>query len=544
MFCTTQHFLLNGVAPTFVHAMADETERMADSGDYSSEINGVDFFSLLPTELILHISLFLLPSDVTRCLFVCHSWCDRLRELQPYWLAACTTIGLSGSMIKKFSPLHKTSRELFLAVQKYLQDLSAPPLSTLNLTRGYPFDVRYSYQYARHGCIIGTLYCDFQPREMVVEYVKQGTWNRTHTLQFSFEKRPENRIIWGHLLCGGEMYVCATASGKWSVYDISTRSTTHQPLLPLITWTGNTLYDVEVRLSCCETCGLIVSANLISFHNTHDQSYWNLRFLKLTTHPSLNPPTHIIRFKFNHRNSDIIGRRVPHGKKKVCLVSKTSPPSEGETCSEHLVILQWSNSISSLLLSIKNGSLVLLKAPHFTCTIPCNDIDNALYNSGGLNTEFVISTDYKMIGLIFQSQFHVWDLWNGQRLSCVYLPIHEPFAQLKLVAVGGFITVLGLQYNTTLLLLVTRTGQVVKKCKGFAQQYSHMVPPYTEILCVNEEAWLSDISMETKQYRSVTFWNKTNRSLEAVVLGEGPVANDNSSLTDMPKRKSWWKVWK
>ena len=314
----------------------------------------------------------------------------------------------------------------------------------------------------------------------------------------------------------------------------------------MVTWASDTLYDIELRLGCCDTCGLSIVSKLLSHHNTDEHSSWDLKFfLRPDSDSALTPPTHILRFKFYHGNGDIVGRRVPYGKKRVCLVSRSPPPLiPGEMCPDHLVLLQWANSVSAVLLTRReNSTMALSRQPLFSLTVPCREVDFALYESGGLNSELVLSSDSSLLGLIFQARLHVWEAREGREVSRVQLPVHEPSAQLKLLALGHLITVVGLQFSTDLLLVMTRTGRVIKKYKGFAQQYTHMVPPYIELLCVNEEEWLSDIAMET-QHRSVTFWNKTNRSLEAIVLGEGPVANGNRSLDHSQKPKPWWKFWK
>ena len=517
----------------------------------------VDFISLFPAELLLHVTLCLSPADVTRCLLVCCAWCARLSQLEPYWQVACRLTGLSGSMMKKFGPRYKTWRELFLGAQNYLRRLSAPPSTTVSLTPSCPYDVRCSYQYARQGCMIGTVYRNFKPREIVVDAVRGGRWRRLHTLELPFESRPENRVVWGHLLRGG-VYVCVTASGRWSMYTTHPATTiATPPPSPLSTWVGDPLYDTDLRLGCCERCGLVAIAKLVSFHSLDDRSYWDLRLLQLSldhtstqSHPPTQSytPTHsrVSRFKMYHRNRDIVGRRVAYGKKGVCLVSKAPPTTEG-ACSDHLVLLQWANTVTGSVLSKERETAVLSQTSHMDYTIPCGDIDTALTDTGGLNAEMVLSADRQLLGLVFQARLHVWDLWSRQDVSCVDLPphVHEPFEQLRLLAVGHLLTVVGQEFSTCLLVVVTQTGRVVTRCERFAQQHSRMVPPYTDLLCVNEEAWLSDITTSCTTDRCVVvYWNKTNRSLEAILLGEGPVAPDNSPPTRVSGKKHWWKLWK
>ena len=495
----------------------------------------VDFLSLLPAELVLQMCLFLSPGDVTRCLLVCRAWFGRLSQLEPYWRAACTDAGLSEVMVRKFSPLHETSRGLFLATKNYLLSLIAPPPTTVNLTRGYPFDVRYSHQYARQGCIIGTLYRDFQPREIVVERVRGGTLTRTHTLRLPFSSGSEHRVVWGSLL-ETQVYVCATASGRWSLYDLSSPG----PVSPTLCMTWDPLYDTELRFSSCERCGLIAMAKLVSFHSVGEQSFWDLQFLQLCA-----PLRQLPRFRLQHNNANIVGRRVPHGKRGVWLLSNAPPPSPGESCPAHLLLLQWANTITSHVFSATGTGMRLVShtpQPHLT---PPSSLGSALYDSGGLNTEFVLSSDRQLMGVIFQARLRVWAVWSWKELSNVTLPVRGQFEQLKLLAVGHLLSVVGLQFSTELLLVLTLTGHVIWRCTGFAQQHSPMVPPYTELLCLSEEDWLSDITTPCPTHRrTLTFWNKTNRSLEAVLLGEEPVANDNQSPILSSSKKSWFKFWK
>lgn len=508
---------------------------MADEGGKRGrEVLAVDFLTLLPPELVLQIALCLSSSDVTRCLVVCRAWCSRLCRLEPYWRAACRRMGLSGSMIKKFGPLHNTSRELYLAVQSHIRGLANPPPTTVSLTQGYPFDIRYSHQYARHGYIIGTLYQNFQPKEMVVETVNGGKLTRTHTLHLAFEGRAENRVIWGYLM--GQVYICATASGRWILYDLRSHT-------PIYSWPGDPMFSTDLKISCCERCGLAVTARLVSFHSVDEDSFWELKFIYFGTDHT-KTPSHTIKFKVYHRNKDIVGRRVQYGKKQVCVVSDAI--DSGGPCSNHLVLLQWANTVAGYVESVRGDAAVLSHSPHLSYTAPCDDLDDVLINSNGLNTELAISSDSRLLGIVFQARLCVWDLWTACELSSVGLPmtLHKTFEQIRLLALGHLYTVIGLQYSTSLLVVLTQTGQVVKQCDGFAQQYSHMVPPYTELVCVTDEQWLSDIDTPcTAQRCVVVYWNRTNRSLEAVLLGEGQFDTDQST-PHTARKKSRWKVWK
>lgn len=507
---------------------------MTDRGcKRDGEVLLVDFLTALPPELVLQIALCLTSSDVTRCLLVCHAWWSRLCHLEPYWRIACRRMGLSGSMIENFGPSHSTSRELYLAALSHMRGLATPPPTTVSLTQGYPYNIRYSHQYAKHGYIIGTLYQDFRPKEMVVETVKEGKLIRTHTLPLAFQRRAENRIIWGHRM--GHMYMCATASGRWSLYNLHSHA-------HIYSWPGDPMYFTDLKISCCERCGLAVTARLISFHSVDEDSFWNLQFTYFGT-DYIKTPSHAIRFKLYHKNSDIVGRRVQYGKRQVCLIPAVH---SGGACSRHLVLLQWANTVAGYVASMRGESAVLSGTPHLSYTTPCDELDDALINSNGLNTELALSSDSKLLGIIFQARLYVWHLWTAWECTSVALPLtlDKKFEQIRLLALGHLYTVIGLQYSTSLLVVLTQTGQVVKRYDGFAQQYSHMVPPYIELLCVTDEQWLSDIATPcTAQQCVVVYWNRTNRSLEAVLLGGGPCASDQPT-PHTARKKSRWKAWR
>lgn len=497
----------------------------------------VDFISLLPPEVVLQIALALSPDDVTRCLLVCRSWCRRLEKMEPYWRVACWRIGLSEFMVDKLRPLHGSWRSLCLASRRHVQSIAEAHSATLPLSDGYPFDVRYSCQYARHGRVIGTVYQNFQPRAIVVENVRQNRLIRSHTFKLACEQqRSENRIVWGHLF--ESVYVCASASGRLTGYDLQTSQCTFR-------WQGHTMYNNELRFGCCEKCMLLVTAKLVSFHSLDEKSFWDLRVIcrSRTDDASERPqwPRHcVLQLKLYHGNRDIVGRRAGYGKKKVWLLSE---PGQ-RACSSHLLLLQWANSITGHVLSSTNKKHFLSLTPRLDCTVPCNRLDFALTSRTGLNSEFCLSADARLLGLVFEARLHVWNVWDSRKLSSSLLPVHslghEHFEQVRLVALGHLYSLIGLEFSTSLLVVLTQTGQVVRQCERFAVLHGHMVPPYTDVLCVVGEDWLSDIQTPLPADAcTVVFWNKTNRSLEAVVLGEG--ASHDHSLPLPTKRKPWWK---
>ena len=451
-------------------------------------------------------------------------------------------MGLAETVVGKFLSKYGSSRALYLAVRRHLRGVAATHPSSRKLTQGYPFNVRYSCQFAREGDIVGTVYQHFKPKEIVVEAVREGRVVRTHTLRPAFERRSENRVIWGHLAGGaGGVYVCATASGRWEAYCLASRSSVLQ-------WRGNPLYDPELRLACCDSCLLVAMAKLVSFHAANETAYWDIQVVHLGAGVGGGGvvgrgPARVLRFKLKTDNRDITGRRAGYGRKKAWLLSQAAHTGATPTerpCREHLLLLQWGNSVAGHTLSLSEGLSALSRSPQFRYTLLCPELDTTLVRAQGLNTPFHLSADGQLLALVFGAQLHVWEVWSGREVSSAILPLRmHSFEELRLVAVGHLYSVVGLEFSGSLMVVFTHTGRAVLHCEGFAQRHNLMMPPYIQFLCVSSEGWLSDVC--TPCQGAVLYWNKTNQCMEGVRLGEG--GSGENSEPPLLTKKAWWKIW-
>ena len=494
----------------------------------------VDFVSQLPPEVVLDIVSNLGVEDVVRCLLVSKRWHDTLCGLEPYWRRACLEYGLPEHVVRKLKLRYPTSRALLFAARQHRQSICATPPQCFTLSEAYPYNAHYACQYTRGGIIVGTVYRDFRPKEIVVERVRHRSMSKVRTLHPQFESTAENRIIWGYLV--KEFLLFVTASGIWSAYDIGTNS-------HLFHWRSEAMYDSDIRIGCCAKCLLVCTAKLVSFRN--EESYWDLRILKVGRDATRTP--RLTKLKVFTGNREITLRRASCGMKKVWLLSGSKHVDCDGFCRAHTLLIQWAHTIVAHNLTSKAKTWILSQRPHSLFTIPCRreHAELAIVRNYGLNTEFSLSTDSKLIGVIFQSHLHVWDISTSEKLSSVEIVLERySYEQMKLIALGHVYSIVGLEFKNTVLVVATQTGKVVLKYTEFAQRHGRMVPPYIEFLSAVSEDWLTDITCPCSSATpALVYWNKTNRCIEGVAFGQAYSFETDTDEVKPSQSRSWWH-WK
>lgn len=511
----------------------------------------VNFFSELPPELVLQIIVKLDVEDVFNCLHVNRDWYNLLSELEPFWRKACVSFGLFEHVIEKLRPNYSSSKDMLLATRRHRKLITSTPPTCSSLTEGYPFNVHYVCKYAKGDTLIGTLYKDFKPREIVVKKVRHTLVERTLTIYPVFSKCAENRIVWMHLHT--DLMFCASASGLWSVYSLQNGQTVFQ-------WRGESLYDYEIKIGGCDKCLVVAIAKLIVMHN--EETYWELKVVKIAhnrqTEPQKRKTVHsfsptVAKFKIRPQNEDITVRRAAFGKKKISLLpsSRESSTTSGEFCSSHTIFLQWGHIIVAHdLMCNDKGAIFISRTPSLVFDMSFNQdlLDNAIIKRHGLNTEFTLSENNdvddknQLLGVIFQSHLIVWNVKTMEQLSLVEIELEQyEYEEMKLLSLGQIYSIIGLEFTNTLLVVVNGTGQVVLKYSGFAQKHCRMTPPYIEFLSLVKDRWISDITAPcTTLFPAVTYWNKTNRSVEGIYFGQ--VCDLRGEEEDVKsKKQSWWQ---
>lgn len=500
----------------------------------------IDFFASLPQELVLQVILNLVLKDLLPCTAVCRTWSDvlKLRVMEPYWRGACQELGLSRGMVENLLlTVHHSARSVLFACLKHRNSIFKSAPRYKQLTSGYPYNVHYVCQYAKGCQLVGTVYQDFQPCHLLVQRVDGESVASVLKFDLTYPHIAENRIVWAHI--HNNFLFCAAASGIWSVFDLQPGNSGSALL---VQWRAEPMYDSDIRVACCDKCGMICTAKLVTSHM--EDSFWEFRAIEISREPLSKtrklPMPKVTRFKLETNNSEITSRRAPFGKKRVSVLSRSA--EGGEFCSSHLLLAQWANEVSGLVYNykIREKETVLCLSPTALrrFAVDCDDYDIMIMRNHGLNTEFVLSEDHTLLGFIFQSFLHTWEMESGKPTSVAKIVLDNyHYEEMKLISLGHIYSIVGLEFDSSIVVLSTMNGQRLLKCADFAKNYCRMVPPFIVFFLSVEDEWLSDIAHSCST--RILYWNKTNRSIEGIGLGE-PLPHPKTSQPAVArKRKNW-----
>ena len=512
-------------------------------------LSKVDFVSGLPPEVVLNIVFHLELEDVVNCLLVCHSWRCVLSGLEPFWRQACFRFGLSEAVIRRLMPSYSSSKALLLAAKRHRDLLYTTPPRLSTITEGCPYNVHRVCKYAKGEDMVSVIYQDFRPCQILVEALQHSSVQQTLSIQLSVYRTSENRIVWSHLF--HDFLYCATACGLWSVHYI------RMSRIPLLEWKSEPLYEPNQRIGCCSVCHMVCTCKLVYCHN--QEPYWDVRVISVDEQAALecmdlkrsakyrkSDLQTIVKFKLRATNTGITARQSNHAMKKVTLLPRTSSEKDPKgRCLSHWLLLQWANVISAHHLASDGGRTLTSTSPESEYIVPCElkHIKLAVVHKHGLNSEFEMSSDGKIIGMLFQSHLIVWDVESAKEVSFAEIVLDNyNYEQMRLIALGHIYSIIGLEFTNVLLVVANSTGETVLKCVDFARKHCTILSPYIEFLTAVRTDWLSDIASPcTRDRPAVTFWNKTNRSVEGIYFGRAPNPKAVGEPLIAKRKRAWWQ---
>ena len=511
-----------------------EESREAQPYQLHQEGGGVtmNFFTALPPEMVLSILLWLDLSDVLSCMSVCRAWLHTLSSMEPYWLRACEKIGLSRRVLDQLLVVHRTCRAVLFACLRHRRTVTGSSPRPVQLQNtSFPSNMSYTNQYSKGQCLVGTLRKDFKPYRVVVHSLGEQEMPITFSRGPTYPCISQNRIVWAYLH-HDQFLISATGSGIWSVYDLKRN---RGPLL--VQWNmASLIYDPGIRMACCSKCGLICTAELFAAYNK--DPFWDLKITEMNytlTHAPSNsrsrkegctlPLPKLVRFTLYPTEFEL--DRSHLGEKKVALLCRSTDANQGGVCMLHLLLVQWGNTITGYKLYYKSRESELLLSPVLTrhYHVPCQNYNVAMRLSG-LNTEFTLSSDHSLIGVIFQCCLVTWEIDSASASSPSFPPAssadiviqnyrHEV---VRLLALGHVYSIVGLEFSASFLVVYTRTGQPLLEFADFAINHHRMMLPFFSFISSVEDDWLSDVSRPCRT--TILYWNRSNRCLEGVALGK------------------------
>lgn len=514
---------------------------------------GLDFFDVLPPEVVLAIALNLDLDVIACCLLVSKRWYTLLSGLEPYWRQACSTFGLSETVLQSFIARYKSTKSILFAARRHRQFIVDSPHTCTTLTEGYPYNVHYVCHYAKDNTIVGTIYKDFRPCEIVLKAVKHESITRMLTIVPKFSQLAQNRTCWARLLSNVLLHV--TASGIWSIHDLSRNGTL------TMQWRGEPIYDSDVRFAVCESCFSICTSKLVNCHN--QPAYWDIHVImpgkdnirnagKVLPSSEQKRRPSVIKFKLEAGIQDLTIKKTSTCKKSVLLFPSSTQTNSKGSCTKHSLLLQCADEVFTYKLvgtsdetNDKKQTLSYCPESNYTFLSDLCTLDSLPASRNvGLSTEMILSPNNELIGIVYQSQLVVWERRTSRLVSHVHITldsyIHE---QIHLISLGHMYSLIGLEFSSSLLVVVTQTGQIIREFTDFAEKHSSLVPPYIEFLGVVQDSWLSDIARPpSTSLPTVVYWNKTNRAIEGISFGKKGVdtVEEGSAVN---RGRSWWRLW-
>ena len=525
--------------------MSDAQQVLAEIHPHHSYA-AVDFFMSLPLELVYAITSYLSLPSFLSCLVVCEAWNLKLSEMYFYWRDTGEELGLSRRRFEQLVARYSSAKNVVYRVLEHRHSIWSNKPTFSQYGNGFPYFMHYVCHQVKGEVIAGTVYKNFCPYRIMVERIVGERMQTIAAVQPKYPLYTEHRIIWAHIFRGSHLF-CASASGLWSVYNFSTPNKKTLNASTVLQWKAEAMFEPDIRLDCCNKCAMMCTARLVLDHQRGP--HWDLRVVEMSKETlgsaaiKTTPLPSVTRFQLKTNNKILTSNRNTYAKKKVLLLSTAETCQQG-SCSSHCVLMQWAGRIESYDLLYQPGrSKALLVMPHGnTYDIHTNkeDANDAILRNRGLNTEFALTEDRTRLGFVFQSELVTWELGVASVSSRAALRLksssHE---EIKLLALGHMYSLVGLEYSQALMVVATRTGENVLVCSDFAVRHCAMLAPYVVFCSSTGHGWLSDITQTCKS--SVMYWNKTNRCMEAIHLGQGrskdntaePLASRNTS------RRKW-----
>ena len=475
----------------------------------SCTIIKVDFISYLPAEVAVKILICLSLKDVLSCMRVSQNWFERIKEFTTYWKEALISLGISQYTSDRYRNKYPIYRDLALKVHKTRQYITASQPEIKFVSPSYPGNLYFQCNYSRYGVLVGTMYEDFNPLVTSVYMVHPSSGVLKRKYQFQpHAQNPLNRIVWAHVFC--DYLLSISANGLWQGHNLATNKT-------VLSWNGPNLFDTDLIVRCCERCYMVTVVKLVS-HRQPKEMYWDVQMIRLgrgnvypsIAHSRINCPEYIPMLQ------------AGYGCKEIALVPKSDSIDEGGFCDIHWLLMQWAESIYvHEVLSPHN----VMQKPLSILQSGIDIVDVQSLTSERTNcTSFVLSSDQRLLGYIFNSHLYVWNL-DPQKLQSKYKISQKNKVQVRLLAIGHIFTIIGYEsLNGHVQVLSTITGNLIFGTHGFSAigQASHMLgtpPPYFTFLGPVDEEWLNEVdALPHPSSPVLLYWDKIRHCVSGIIF--------------------------
>ena len=504
----------------------------------------MDFIGELPPELVFSILVLLSLEDALACMLVSRSWYGRIYSLHEYWRSAADSLGVAGHFRSLLPAKYGSYRELALAIRRGRRYIASTNPEVKYLSAAYPPDVYFQCNFARFGVLVGTVYSNFSPEATTVEMLRPGTCilKKTHKLD-PMGNSAQSRIVWAHLNC--DYLLLVAASGRWRGFNLAERSI-------ILDWQGPTLYDSSIMFSCCDQCHLVAMVRLVSQRRPRE-SYWDVHLVQigrgqtvpLHIHYRLDTPYHIPPLQ------------AGYGCKKTALLSRSAKTDTDSFCLLHWLAVQWADTVFFYEV-LPPAKLASTPVEILTTGCSISELATCVSNEKLRNTEFVLSADSQLLGLVFRDRLHVWNLHTlSKEVTTKSIRCKNVGGKVCLIALGHLYTFIGFEsVEGRLNIVSTYSGQVIFTTHGFSGcgMVGHNIrgtgipPPYFTFLGAVDEQWLNSIDSSPHPFMPILlFWDKALHCVAGIVLQHPNSASTDaipitSATEKQHKRKGWRRI--
>ena len=376
-----------------------------------------DFIVDLPKNLSQKIITYLSIEEACNCLLVCKKWNEIVSDNTLYWEAIAGEIGLSDSFIRDTESKNESLKDLCIAARNHQKYICSLVVRAIPVARS-PTEAQCSFHYAGKGVI---LRYEEKNSHAQITIEKMSSFHSTVQIA-SYTTIPfSSRVKW--VSASDTNILWKQIDGKWN-----SCSTLDQSDGVVRQWDDEPVSQAFHSISFCHTCHLVT----IISEAEDDCEVWDLQVVKLkpgrttarkTVYPI--PIEHIQKSRMKIRH--FLGGEI------TLLPEKERSRKKG-FCEAHCVLLQVDNSVAvhrlesvpQLQQSLISHQLLpdvrLSKPLHiFYPSRTAGHIDPLADGGSKGPSKFILSVDYKHIGLLHESYLYVWNMDNCQEESCVDL---------------------------------------------------------------------------------------------------------------------------
>ena len=416
-----------------------------------------DFLTELPQNLSQKILFYLTIDEACVCLLVCKKWNEAVGGCTSYWDAAASWIGLSDVFKSENISKYRSLKDLCIAARTHQNYVRSLAVRAIPLAHA-PTDPRCTYHYAGKGVTLR--YEEVNSHAQIV-IEKMGTSHSAVQIVSYTTAAYSSRVKWAE--ASDTNLLWKQIDGKWN--SCSTQELSNGTVSQ---WDDEPVSQAFHSVSFCHVCHLVA----IISEAEDDCEVWDLQVVKLSPGKAAAKKT-VYPIPIEHIHKSVAKIRHFLGGEITLLPEKRAKNGHG-FCEAHRVLLQVDNSVAvhrlesvpktqpSLISYQLLPDVRLSKPLHvFHPTHTAGQIDVLADSASRGPSKFVLSCDYRHIGLLHESYLYMWNLASYEEEICEDLIELNLPSDTQCVAIGSLYSLLASNSCGTCSVVGVKSGEVL-----------------------------------------------------------------------------------